>query len=1115
MKTTLYIALAAGVIFAAATAENMRAQRPNTNFVRRTVYTQTDTSKWKRQETVLFDGLGRSVHSVRFQASPEGGDLWNMTEYDSLGREHRVWQDVPFGSTTAWSVTSSMFRDSAQVAWSDAYPYSETVYDGSPLDRVSKVIGPGQAWHVADKSVRQNYLTGNPGMDSMRVACYAVIHVSNMIIVQRLRYGNAGEHICTRVQDEDGRETLEFKDMDGNIIQTVQKLSDSSRLVTSYIYDAAGRLVGVLPPMLTSALTRENEQSPSWNSVYYPSILEFGYFYRYDDRGHLIAKKLPGIGWTYYVYDKGDRLVLSQDPVQRNDGKWAFRLQDRLGRECLTGLCTNTMDAFANPLGDANVVAGRNDSSGAYYCYDVEGLTLLNAEVLTVNWWDDYGFLGTNGVPSAQSSATAYESPESGFGTLYSDSALGLCTGTLTKVLDGASPSTYLWSVVYYDDKGRPVQRKQLTHLGGIEKEYLGYDFVGQLKKWKQVHVDANDGSLSERYEYDYDGWGRPTEVTHQLGNNSIVTLKECTYDNLGRMIRDQRNGTALLDTRYGYNVRGWLTSLRVGRNPSSGSLGENYLQDNYYNVGRTANSFTQWAGNISGMSWKASGENVTHSYDFTYDGLSRLTGAASAPTSGQNRNYTYDKNGNILTVSGVGAPSVFTYTGNQLTSDSTGGSPHQHGYDANGRLSSSGGWSYYYNAIGLPWAKVYSSSVTTWTYSADGTKLSRKTQIASAPRMDYVSNLVYKDGVLNRVLIDGGYVDMTGIAPAYCFYVNDHEGNVRLVTDASGTPLQVNHYDPFGNELDMSASSSPVGSSPVLAGTATVNLYKYGGKEWDEKMTLYDFSARMYDPALHRFTTMDPLAEKDYSISPYAYCAGNPVNLVDPDGMEWYLCTNAENKTEYVYSEGEMSEEEKNKYQNVEKHKKLFFLDPNTNIYYSLFGQRIPWITQDGHPTQARFTNVVDRLIYTFFANKEDEATGAFNKVPIYIDDLPAGKIFKSDKFFYGGKTFSTLRGQDLPGSDSFSHSCYWNSKDCRAAIYKLSNLPIEATVNANFLKPEATYWLRAGDSTTGISLKGDLGFTYVQLEFDGPNANAFLKSCVNLFPDSPDARIIKTMLK
>lgn len=31
----------------------------------------------------------------------------------------------------------------------------------------------------------------------------------------------------------------------------------------------------------------------------------------------------------------------------------------------------------------------------------------------------------------------------------------------------------------------------------------------------------------------------------------------------------------------------------------------------------------------------------------------------------------------------------------------------------------------------------------------------------------------------------------------------------------------------------------------------------------------------------------MDPLCEKYYSISPYAYCAGNPVLLVDPNGME------------------------------------------------------------------------------------------------------------------------------------------------------------------------------------------------------------------------------------
>ena len=62
---------------------------------------------------------------------------------------------------------------------------------------------------------------------------------------------------------------------------------------------------------------------------------------------------------------------------------------------------------------------------------------------------------------------------------------------------------------------------------------------------------------------------------------------------------------------------------------------------------------------------------------------------------------------------------------------------------------------------------------------------------------------------------------------------------------------------------------------------------YKYGGKEFQHAhgLDLYDFLARQYDPATGLFTSMDPLCEKYYHISPYAYCAGNPVNAVDPDG--------------------------------------------------------------------------------------------------------------------------------------------------------------------------------------------------------------------------------------
>ena len=124
------------------------------------------------------------------------------------------------------------------------------------------------------------------------------------------------------------------------------------------------------------------------------------------------------------------------------------------------------------------------------------------------------------------------------------------------------------------------------------------------------------------------------------------------------------------------------------------------------------------------------------------------------------------------------------------------------------------------------------------------------------------------------------GYIDMTGAVPAYRWYLTDHQGNVRVVADAEGNALQVNHYAPFGGDITLSNDTA------VVAGGAGTSSSKYSGKEWNAVHGLYDFEARWYSPTLHRFTTMDPLCEQYYDISPYAYCANNPVNLVDPNGM-------------------------------------------------------------------------------------------------------------------------------------------------------------------------------------------------------------------------------------
>ena len=136
------------------------------------------------------------------------------------------------------------------------------------------------------------------------------------------------------------------------------------------------------------------------------------------------------------------------------------------------------------------------------------------------------------------------------------------------------------------------------------------------------------------------------------------------------------------------------------------------------------------------------------------------------------------------------------------------------------------------------------------------------------------------------------GYIGFErGRLDSYFYYAKDHLGNVRHV-DRS-TPgrdngiVQITNYYPFGGILN--ESFNRVDYQNKL----------YNGKEYDRMhgLNLYDYSARQYDPAIGQFTSIDPRCEKYYHISPYAYCAGNPVKYVDPDGRDAVAVIDEQNK--------------------------------------------------------------------------------------------------------------------------------------------------------------------------------------------------------------------------
>ena len=141
----------------------------------------------------------------------------------------------------------------------------------------------------------------------------------------------------------------------------------------------------------------------------------------------------------------------------------------------------------------------------------------------------------------------------------------------------------------------------------------------------------------------------------------------------------------------------------------------------------------------------------------------------------------------------------------------------------------------------------------------------------------DYLlgGSLVMQNGTVDKFLFEGGYAQVKTAAKRFEFYYynQDHLGNNREVVDAKGGIRQRTNYYAFGMTSDESSSS--------------IQPYKYNGKELDRMHGLdtYDYGARQYDPVLARWDRMDPLCEKYYSTSPYAYCMNNPVIFVDPDG--------------------------------------------------------------------------------------------------------------------------------------------------------------------------------------------------------------------------------------
>lgn len=843
-----------------------------------------------------YNGLGEQMQKVSVGASPMGGSIYEVTQYDETGHPYRQWLPihVPGNGIAPLSIMINYAFDT----YSASHAYFMRTYKDVPEGRLVSVRGPGQAWHASGRKDSLSFQIGHPSYTSTRVTKYSVgYNSSGTITISRTGYGSVGEHTIQVSTDEDGHVIREFKDISGNTIQIIkenQSGQNTDYLITVYVRDNAGRITAVLPPLLVDCLT----SGSSWSSDSLNAILDYGYYYRYDSKGRMIAKKLPGADWFYYIYDKSDRLIMTQDGNQRTRGEWSFSIEDQLGRRCLEGVCHNEIDPMESPISSHNVYVTRSSTNNSIYGYKINGVSLVSPVINVVNWWDDYVF--SFGLGSEANYDSAFQVSTYGDQPFVSSSR-GLKTAWLVKTLGEENENHYLWNVCWYDDKARPVQTVRSTAIGDVIRESFSYDYTGNVVKKSVKHSLFDSSNLTESYSYSYDNLGRPLLTSLSLNGGTPVILHDYGYDAVGRLNRDrQQDASGSIISTIDYNIRSWVTSKIVTTSAQDTLFRQNLY---YESIPVQSGGSPRWNGALSINTWRLAASSLDEKYIYAYDGLGRLTNAqylnGDISVANNDRTYQYDKHGNIIS-SIMSQPYSCTYSGNQLASRANTSSPASsvmsriyYSYDNNGNRTMSRQFqqpvSYAptvtYNLLNLPSGKTSFNEVSSYVYSADGEKLSREWarnvpgQPLESHKMDYSGNLVYVDSTLTAVLVDGGYFLMTGATPSFHVFVKDYQGNVSLDTRLDGTEMSSYNYDPYG---ELIATSTPTGATYE-------NPYRYCGKEWDTSLDCYDFGARCFSPGvIPSWTTMDPFSEKYYDISPYSYCAGDPVNLVDPDGRDW-----------------------------------------------------------------------------------------------------------------------------------------------------------------------------------------------------------------------------------
>jgi RHS repeat-associated protein len=868
------------------------------------------------EEVQYFDGLGRPIQQLAVQQSPDHQDMITPVIYDNYGRQTKTYLSYPsqqnnpsHGSYRNNAIDSThayyLSTYSADLNSSTPNPFSESLLENSPLNRVQKQAAPGYDWRMGGgHEIEFNYQKNASG----EVRLFKVVFSGNNTEAPTLSgsgstYYQPQTLIKTVIKDEnhDGSSTKlhtteEFKDKQGRVIlkRTYAMVNTAVEAHdTYYVYDDFGNLTYVLPPKVDT----RNDVSPT-------ELSELCYQYTYDHRNRLVEKKIPGKAVEYIVYNQLDQPILTQDAKLRQQNKWLYTKYDAFGRVVQTGFYTFTGSRQALITDMQNYYnSGTNKlhEQKTGNSYTNQSYPIANTQPLTENYYDTYNFdlsdftLPPNTITNVK----------------------GLAVGSKVKVL---TTSHWITTLMGYDAKGRVIWTGSYnSYLDTRDEAQTQYDFPGKVLQTTTTHTKGSNAPIAVTERFTYDHAGRLTRHTHQIGNGPEELLAQNTYDETGQLVRKNVGNTLfspLQQVDYQYNIRGWLKEINDVNSPGSDLFS--------FKIGYNEGANALYNGNISSTRWRTNNtDNSLKQYNYLYDALNRIKSGKDNTTNEQYslQNVLYDKNGNITRLVRTGHlvenpvagnashfgemdnMYYFYDAGNKLLrvndvanktygfKDSSTNST-DYSYDVNGNMTSDankGITNITYNHLNLPTQVTMADGTISYIYAADGTKLQKKkTQSGSSVVTDYHGDYVYENNVLKQITQPEGYIDPDGNSWQYVYRLTDIWVNTRITFSDDNNDGSVNsseirreqNYYPFGMEHK--------GYNGSMYGVKN-NLKTYQKQEFTEDLGLntHEWKFRMSDPAIGRFWQIDPLSEKYAYNSTYAFQENKLGSGIELEGLE------------------------------------------------------------------------------------------------------------------------------------------------------------------------------------------------------------------------------------